>query len=97
MMSADRSVNVGAALLVVGVAAVLARLSYVWTSGGHFWDVWFVVGVVVAGLGLVIMVVGWVMPSKESSPSQVQVGGDKSMNIQAGRDIILPRDGQPGE
>ncbi len=51
MMSADRSVNVGAALLVVGVAAVLARLSYVWTSGGHFWDVWFVVGVVVAGLG----------------------------------------------
>jgi hypothetical protein len=98
MMSADRSVQAGAALLGLGGAAVIARLAYVWTSSSsHFWDVWAVLGVIVGGLGLVIMVVGWVMPSKEPSPSQFQVGGDKSTNIQAGRDITFPRDGQSGE
>lgn len=97
MMSADRSVQVGAALLGLGSAAVIARLAYVWSASGHFWDVWAVLGVVVGGLGLVIMVVGWVMPSKESSPSQIQVGGARSTNIQAGRDITLPGDGQSGE
>lgn len=97
MISADRSVEVGAALLALGGAAVLARLGYIWQGGGHFWDVWSVLGVVVGGLGLVIMLVAWVMPSEESSPSQVQVGGDRSTNIQAGRDITLPRDSQQGE
>jgi hypothetical protein len=38
MMSADRSVTVGASLLSVGAAIVVARLAYVWQGGGHFWD-----------------------------------------------------------
>ena len=97
MMSADRSVEVGAALLGLGGATVIARLAYVWAASGHFWDVWTVLGVVIGGLGLVIMVVGWVMPSKEPLPGQVQLGGARSTNIQAGRDITLPRDGQSGE
>jgi hypothetical protein len=98
MMSGDRSVQVGAALLGLGGAAVLARLGYLWaSSGGHFWNVWTILGVVVGGLGFVIMVVGWVMPSEKSSPSQLQVGGDRSTNIQAGRDITLRGDEQAGE
>lgn len=98
MMSADRSVQVGAAFLALGGAVVIARLAYVWAaSSGRFWDVWAVLGVIVGGLGLVIMVVGWVMPSNESSPSQVQVGGDRSTNLQAGRDITLHHDSQSGE
>jgi hypothetical protein len=97
MMSADRSVAVGAALLGLGGAAVIARLAYDWAANGHFWSVWTVLGVVIGGLGLVIMVVGWVMPSKESLPRQVQLGGNGSTNIQAGRDITLPRDGQSEE
>jgi hypothetical protein len=96
-MSADRSVAVGVALLGLGGAVVIARLAYIWSASGHFWDVWTVLGVVVGGLGVVIMAVGWLMPSKESVPSQVQFGGNGSTNIQAGRDITLSRDGQPGE
>lgn len=104
MMSADRSVQVGGAFFTVGGAAVLARAGYIWSSGGHFWDVWSVLGVVVGGLGLVIMMVAWVMPDKKSSPSQVQTGGAGSTNLQAGgsiiqsgRDITPPRDDQSGE
>ena len=97
MMSADRSVNVGAALFAASTAVVIARLGYIWQGGGHFWDVWSVLGLVVAGLGLVIMVAGWAMPSEEPPPNQVQVGGDGSTNVQAGRDITLPRKDQSGE
>lgn len=104
MMSADRSVEVGAAFLALGGATVLARASYVWSSGGHFWDVWSVLGVVVGGLGLVIMAAGWWMPDKKSSPGQVQTGGAGSTLLQAGgdinlagRDISPPHDDQSGE
>jgi hypothetical protein len=93
MMSAGRWVAVGAALFGVGAALAIARLSYVWQSGGRFWDVLAAVGVVAAGLGLVVMIIGWVMPKKDSPlPTQIQIGGDRSTNIQAGRDITLPRD-----
>lgn len=98
MMSADRSVQVGGAVLALGGAVVIARLAYVWAApSGRFWDVWAMLGVIVGGLGLVIMVVGWVMPSNESSPSQVQAGGERSTNLQAGRDITLHHDSQSGE
>jgi hypothetical protein len=98
MMSASRWIPIGGALLGVGGALAIARLAYVWQNGGHFWDVLSTLGVVVAGLGFVIMIVGWVMPKEEpSSPSQVQIGGDRSTNIQAGRDINFPRNGQSGE
>jgi hypothetical protein len=97
MMSAGRWVAVGGALLGVGGALAIARLAYIWQNGGRFWDLLSTLGVVVAGLGFLIMIVGWVMPKEEPSPSsQVQVGGDRSTNIQAGRDITLPRDGQSG-
>lgn len=93
-MSADRSVQVGIALLSLGAAVVVARLGYIWSvSSSHFWNLWALVGVVVGGVGLAVMVVSWVMPSKESSPSQVQTGGHGSTNLQAGRDItIRPED-----
>jgi hypothetical protein len=90
MMSADKSVQVGIALLSLGAAAVLARLGYVWTAHSHFWDAWAIAGVVAAGLGFAIMMAAWVMPSRESSPpSQRQVSGAGSTNLQAGRDITL--------
>jgi hypothetical protein len=94
MMSGDRSVQVGAAVLGVGAAVVIARLAYVWTSPhSHFWDVWAVLGLVLGGLGLVIMVIGWVMPKQESEPhSQVQKGGARSTNLQAGLDIVIDLD-----
>jgi hypothetical protein len=98
MLSADRSLQVGIAFFGAGVAAVVARLGYVWSgSGNHFWDVWAVLAVVVGGLGLVIMVASWLMPSRESPPNQSQVGGDRSTNLQAARDINLGRDDRPGE
>jgi hypothetical protein len=90
-VSADRSVMVGAAILGVGAAVVVARLAHVWQGGGPFWDVWSVLGVVLAGLGLMIMLVGWVMPKEESSSGRVQIGGDGSTNLQAGRDITIHR------
>ena len=95
MKSPDRWVAVGAALFVVGGGLAVARLSYMWASGSRFWVMWSAVGVAVAALGLVIMVVGLAMRSSESPPSQIQVGGDRSTNIQAGRDITLSRDDQP--
>lgn len=93
-MSGDRSVQVGASVLGVGAALVIARLAYVWTSPhSHFWDVWAVLGLAIGGLGLVIMVIGWMMPKQESEPSsQVQKSGDGSTNLQAGRDIVIDRD-----
>jgi hypothetical protein len=97
MMSAGRWIAVGGALLGVGAALAIARLAYIWQGGGHFWDLLSTLGVAVAGLGFLIMIVGWVMPKDElSSPSQVQAGGDRSTNIQAGRDINLLRNGRSG-
>jgi hypothetical protein len=94
MMSADRSIQVGIALLGVGCAAFIARVAYVWTaSGQHLWDLWAILSAIVGSLGLVIMLGAWIMPTKESaSPGQVQTGGHRSTNIQAGRDISLTRD-----
>lgn len=96
MVSPDRSVEVGAALLGLGGSTIIARLAYDWTAGGHFWDAWSVLGVIAGSLGLVIMVVAWVVPS-EKSPAQTQAGGARSINLQAGRDINFPRNDQPGE
>ena len=97
-MSAGRWIAVGGALFGVGGALAITRLAYIWQNGGDFWDVLSILGVVATALGLVLMLVGWMMPKEESSsPSQVQIGGDRSTNIQAGRDITLPRDGQSGE
>jgi hypothetical protein len=89
MISADRFVAVGAAFLVLG-AAVLAWRSYVWQGGNHFWDVRSVLDVVVGDLGPVIMVVAWVMPGKESSPSQVPPSAAGSTNIQVAPRMTCP-------
>jgi hypothetical protein len=97
MMSPGRSIAVGVALFTVGGALVIARLSYVWQNGGQFWVPLGTAGVVVAAVGFVIMMTGWMMPKKDSSPEQIQIGGDRSTNIQAGRDITLPRDSRSGE
>ena len=94
MMSGDRTVQVGAAVLGVGAAVVIARLAYVWSSAhAHFLGVWAVLGIVIGGLGLVVMIAGWAMPKDESMPpSQVQKGGAGSINVQVGRNIVLDRD-----
>jgi hypothetical protein len=96
MMSGDRTVQVGGAILALGAGVVLARLGYVWaTPHSHFLGLWPVLGLIVGALGLVVMLIGWVMPGdKSASPSQVQKSGDRSNNLQAGRDIILNRDTQ---
>jgi hypothetical protein len=97
MMSSGRLIAVGVALFTMGGALVIARLSYVWQDRGQFAVPLGIAGVVVAALGFVIMVTGWVIPKRATSPEQIQMGGDKSTNIQAGRDITFPRGDEPGE
>jgi hypothetical protein len=51
---------------------------------------------VIVGIGIVMLVVGFVLPGDEPSVNQVQHGGNQSVNVQVGRDIIL-RSEEPGE
>lgn len=102
VLSADRSMTGGTALFAAGAAVVVARLAYVWQGSGRFWDAWAAIGVGVAFVGLVVMLVAWLKPTKESdkdfaSSKLVQRGGDNSTNYQAGRDITIHRDRQPGD
>ena len=82
--------------MALGAGVVVARLAYVWASPhSHFWGLWPVLGLIVGGLGLVVMLIGWVMPEdKSASAGQIQKSGNRSRNLQAGRDIIFNRDAQ---
>ena len=73
MMSAGRWIAVGGALFGVGGALAITRLAYIWQNGGDFWDVLSILGVVATALGLVLMLVGWMMPKEESSSPSRQV------------------------
>jgi hypothetical protein len=96
MMSSGRLLAVGAALLAAGTLFWVTRLAYVWQSGGQFWNWAGTSGVVVSVVGLVILLVGWMVPKDKTPAQQIQVGGDRSTNFQAGGDINFPGTDRPG-
>jgi hypothetical protein len=95
MMSSGRWLAMGSALLGVGALLAVSWLVYGRQSHTAFWSWPGTAGVVLAGVGFVALVVGFVMPKEEGQVSgqQHQHGGDRSMNLQAGRDIKIGSDG----
>jgi hypothetical protein len=90
MMSSGRLLAVGAAVLGAGVLLWVTRLAYVWQSGRQFWNWAGMSGVIVSVAGLIILLVGWVVPKEKMPVRQIQVGGDRSTNFQASGDINFP-------
>jgi len=84
----DRWLAAGAALL--GAGATLAVGYWIYTLDGpdrEFWRWPGLLGVGLALVGAVMLVRGLLGRAPTPSPSQVQRGGDRSTNVQAGRDV----------
>lgn len=86
----NRWLGVGGPIATVAGAAVVGYWIYD-ISGSHrsFWTLagWTCVAVLV--LGLVMLGIGSMVPSAEREVSQSQRGGDRSLNLQAGRDVRI--------
>jgi 4-amino-4-deoxy-L-arabinose transferase-like glycosyltransferase len=100
MLSSGRWTALGSAILGVGALLAISWLIYAIQSKASFWSWPGIVGVAVAGVGFVILVVGFVIPddekleSKKQAPPQMrQRGGPHSVNLQAGHDIKLDDQG----
>jgi hypothetical protein len=96
MTSPGRWLTVGSAVLGVGALLAISWLIYVQQSGHNFWSWPGTTGTVIGGIGIVMLLVGLVLPKDEPIVHQVQHGGNQSVNLQVGRDINL-RNGKSGE
>lgn len=88
---ADRLVAAGGAIAGIGAAGAIAYYVYV-VSGTHrdYWRVPGIVSLVVLCVGALMLVRGIVRedaPRTRQLGDQHQRGGDRSINLQAGRDI----------
>jgi peptidoglycan/LPS O-acetylase OafA/YrhL len=91
MLSSGRLMAFGSAILGAGALLAVSWLIYAITNKTDFWSWPGIAGVAVAGVGLVALVVGFLMPEdEEQAPvQQRQRAGSHSVNLQAGRDIKL--------
>lgn len=88
-MSAGRWLMIGSAALGVGVLQAIGWLIYAIQSKTNFWPWPGVTGVAIAGIGLVALVLGFVIPEDEKRKfiRQRLRAESLSINFQAGRDI----------
>jgi hypothetical protein len=92
----DRVMSVGIALTGFGVAGSLAVLG--WMAAGtkdSFWSWHGWMAISLLALGVLLVVVGLLGPSKgeaKQPPQQRQSGGPGSRNYQAGGDMTIGRD-----
>ena len=91
MMSSGRWLAVGSAILGVGALLAVSWLIDAFQSKTSFWSWPGIAGMVVAGVGFVALIIGFVMPKDEerAAAQQSQHAGSHSTNLQAGRDIRL--------
>lgn len=95
MMSSSRWMALGSAILGAGALLAISWLVYATQSKISFWSWPGIAGVALAGVGFIILVVGFVLPedekreSKKQAPQMRQHGGPHSVNLQAGHDITL--------
>jgi hypothetical protein len=92
MMSSGRWRDLGSAVLGVGALLAVGWLIYARQSHTSFWAWPGTAGVVIFGVGFVILIIGFVMPKDDERGQQIQLGGDRSTNLQAGRDIHIGND-----
>jgi hypothetical protein len=91
-MSSSRWLAVGSAVLGVGALLAISWLVYVEQAHTSFWSWPGTAGIIIGSFGVLMLLVGFVMPSDDSPIHQVQRGGNKSVNLQAGRDLHLRDD-----
>ena len=90
MLRSDRLLQAGAVLVGLGGALAVGYFLLVSEVGGSFWTWPGIVGIGVTAAGLLLVVAGLVMPAKERSARlQRQRSGNRSMNLQAARDIRI--------
>jgi hypothetical protein len=90
MMSSSRWIGVGTAVLGVGALLAISWIVYVSQSHLSFWSWEGALGLVLGGIGLLMLIVGFFMSGEDTSAHLVQHGAVNSTNYQAGRDINLP-------
>lgn len=91
MARPDRIVQGGGVLAGLGGALGTGFFLHVLQVGGDFWTWPGWLALVVTAVGLVVLGLGIMLrdPAQDSNVVQEQLGGDKTRNYQAGRDINL--------
>lgn len=93
--TADRWFALGGVLATLGITAAAGFWIHTLTaSGTAFWTTAGIASVVVTGLGLLLVLVGFFMPGRAAvdAATQSQRGGEGSVNLQAGNDIRIGTD-----
>lgn len=101
---ANRLLPLGAAIMGLGGALTVGYLLYTFQDKSRsFWEWPGVLGVIILGLGLVALFIGFFIPSTAKTPDssrpsirQKQKGGARSQNFQGGRDVrVKDSDNRP--
>jgi hypothetical protein len=85
---------VGSVVAGLGGLLAIGWLINVKTANQTYWQWPGILGLIVLGIGFVGLIVGFVLRDETSGPSQVQQGGDNSVNLQAGRDITTRKNSE---
>jgi hypothetical protein len=86
---------VGGAVFSVGALLAISWFIYVRQAHSAFWTWPGAIGIAVGSAGFIMLIIGLLLPAGETSPQQIQRGGDHSRNFQAGRDVYF-RDDETG-
>jgi hypothetical protein len=91
--TADRWLGAGTGFSGVGVAGVVGYGIFV-ISGSHrsFWHWPGYISVVILGVGMVMLVVGFFAPGRGGAIHQSQCAGERSTNVQVGGDVRIGKD-----
>lgn len=85
-------VQAGAAVTGLGGTVTVAAATYILSNSLSFLNWTFAGTVAIIAIGLILMIVGIMLPEKDKKgdfQGMSQSAGDNSNNIQAGRDISL--------
>lgn len=85
-------VQAGAAVTGFGGTVTAAVATYILSNGLTFSNWTFMVSVAIAGIGLILLIIGIISPEERQKgdfSNMSQSSGSNSNNIQAGRDISL--------
>jgi glucose uptake protein GlcU len=87
MTGSEKCVAIGTLVSGLGGALLVAYFIYSLESTVSFWTWPGLLAIILTSVGLLIIVVGALIPNNEAT--QRQAGGRNARNMQAGRDIVI--------